>query len=74
LFDAPTKLVLTHAWESKDGTRGLDTVVTLNFTEKDGRTTMVFHQSPFDSVGIRDGHNAGWSESFDMLAEHLAEI
>jgi uncharacterized protein YndB with AHSA1/START domain len=71
--DAPARLVLTHAWENKDGTRGLDTVVTLSFTEQDGRTTMVFHQAPFDSTDTRDGHGFGWSESFDMLAEYLAE-
>ncbi len=72
--DAPAKLVLTHAWENKEGTRGPDTLVTLDFTEQDGRTTMVFHQAPFDSAGTRDGHGVGWNESFDMLAEYLAEI
>lgn len=71
--DAPSKLVLTHAWENKAGIRGPDTLVTLVFTEENGRTTMVFHQAPFDSVGTRDGHSVGWNESFDMLAEHLAK-
>lgn len=72
-FDAPTRLVLTHAWENKEGIRGPDTVVTLIFAEQDGRTTMVFHQTPFDSADTRDGHGLGWTESFDMLAEYLAK-
>jgi uncharacterized protein YndB with AHSA1/START domain len=33
---------------------------------------MEFRQGPFDTVGDRDGHNVGWSSSFDRLMEFIA--
>ena len=70
----PERLVFTHAWETEDGTPGHETLVTVTFAEHEGKTRMTFHQAPFTSVEIRDGHIQGWSESFDMLAEHLANV
>ena len=70
----PERLVFTHAWETEDGTPGHETLVTVTFAEHEGKTRMTFHQAPFTSVEIRDGHMQGWSESFDMLAEHLANV
>jgi uncharacterized protein YndB with AHSA1/START domain len=70
--DAPVRLVLTHAWEDAAGKPGAETVVTVTFAEERGKTRMTFHQASFTSVETRDGHELGWNESFDMLAEHLA--
>ena len=68
----PERLVFTHAWEDEGGRPGHETLVTVSFAEQDGKTRMTFHQAVFTSVEERDGHEQGWSESFDMLAEHLA--
>ncbi len=72
--DAPRRLVLTHAWEDASGKPGPATIVTITFVDEGGKTRMTFHQASFDLAETRDSHEVGWNESFDMLAEHLAEI
>jgi uncharacterized protein YndB with AHSA1/START domain len=70
----PKRLVFTHAWQSEEGSAEQETFVTISFAERDGKTTMEFHQAGFSSVESRDGHIEGWSQSFDMLAEHIKKI
>lgn len=62
------RLVFTFQWE-EEGERGLETVVSVAFTEEYGATRMVFRQVPFRSVTERDGHTEGWSSCFDRLQE-----
>jgi uncharacterized protein YndB with AHSA1/START domain len=70
----PQKLiVMTHAWEEK-GKPGPETLVTVRFEDLGGRTKVTLEQSGFASDAERDGHRGGWSESLDLLAEHLAKI
>jgi uncharacterized protein YndB with AHSA1/START domain len=66
-------LVMTHAWE-EDGVLGHETIVTVRFQDLGTRTKVTLEQSGFDSTGARDGHQEGWSECFDLLAEHLATV
>jgi uncharacterized protein YndB with AHSA1/START domain len=68
----PERLVFTFAWE-EEGERGLETLVTVTFVEERGKTRMTFRQVPFQSDGERDGHQWGWSSSFDRLAEQLTQ-
>jgi len=70
---APSRIVFTFAWE-EEGERGLETVVTVTFVERDGKTRMIFHQAPFQSDGECDGHRGGWTSTFDRLVEHLAQL
>lgn len=69
--DPPERLVFTFAWD-EEGERGLETVVTIVFTEHKGRTHMDFSQSPFVSDGEREGHSEGWNSTFDRLAAYIA--
>ena len=69
----PERLVFTFAWEEL-GERGLETLVTVTFEELGGKTRMTMHQTPFQSLGERDGHGEGWSSAFDRLEEHLTKI
>lgn len=62
----PERLVFTFAWE-EEGERGLETLVTVTFADADGRTRMLFRQSPFQSDKERDGHQGGWNSAFDRL-------
>jgi uncharacterized protein YndB with AHSA1/START domain len=69
----PELLVYTYAWEKRSAV-GLpedgdphETTVTVRFEEKDGKTTMHFHQAFFVTAGERDGHNGGWSSAFERL-------
>jgi uncharacterized protein YndB with AHSA1/START domain len=67
----PERLVFTFAWE-EEGERGLETVVTVTFTDQGGKTLMHFHHAPFESDGERDGHGEGWTSTFDRLDDYLA--
>lgn len=68
--EKPSRLVMTHAWENQTAA---ETIVTITFAEEGSKTRMTFHQASFASIDTRDGHVGGWNESFDMLAEHLAQ-
>jgi uncharacterized protein YndB with AHSA1/START domain len=70
----PERLVLTHAWEDGQGDAGPETVVTVTFAEQSGKTIMTFRQAFFESAASRDGHQGGWSSSFDRLDEHLTAL
>ena len=71
----PERLVYTFEFE---GMPGHVVVETLTFVEHDGKTTLT-STSVFDSVEDRDGMlqsgmEAGASESYDRLAEHLRKM
>lgn len=65
------RIVMTHVWEEED-VSGRTTLVTVRFEDLGGRTRVTLEQTGFDSTGARDGHAEGWTECFDILAEHLA--
>jgi uncharacterized protein YndB with AHSA1/START domain len=69
---APERLVFTWAWEDEEGRPGHETLVTVTFTDEDGKTRLDFHQAVFATVSSRDGHEDGWMECFDRLAAYLA--
>ena len=67
------KISFTHAWEDAGHKRGHETLVTIILEPLGKKTRLTLHQALFDSVGSRDGHQGGWGECLDKLAEHLAE-
>lgn len=69
----PERLVFTHAWE-EEGKPRQETLVTVTFEDQGGKTLLTLHQEAFKSRASRDGHEAGWSECLDLLAELLAKI
>jgi uncharacterized protein YndB with AHSA1/START domain len=71
---APERLVFTHAWDNAQGEPGHQTLVTVTFAERGGKTEMTFRQAVFESVGERDGHQGGWTECFDKLAEYVKTL
>jgi len=56
------------------GERALETLVGLTFAEQDGKTRMTFRQALFQSIQERDGHQEGWTSTFDRLDQHLAYL
>ena len=66
-------LVFTFAWEEGTGDP-LETIVTVRFEEKDGRTLQHFHQTPFSSVASRDSHVAGWNSLFNKEAAYAVDF
>ena len=70
------RLVFTFAWEDGRDQPGVQTLVTVTFAERDGKTTQTFHQRPFVHEASRDSHIGGWNECFDRqqrYAEGLAQ-
>jgi uncharacterized protein YndB with AHSA1/START domain len=68
------RIVFTFRWDHESGSDP-DTVVTVTFKEKEGRTVQSFHQTPFTTVESRDSHVGGWSSLFNKqqaYAENLA--
>jgi uncharacterized protein YndB with AHSA1/START domain len=68
---APERLVFTHTWTDEQWTPGAETLVTVTFAERDGKTVMTFRQTGFVSEASRDGHGDGWAQCFDRLEELL---
>jgi uncharacterized protein YndB with AHSA1/START domain len=68
------RFVMTHAWDDETGRPRHWTTVTVTFEAIGKRTRVTLVQSGFDSDESRDGHQGGWSESLDILAEHLAAL
>lgn len=67
----PERLVFTFAWQDETGKPKHETIVTVTFADRAGKTLMTFHQAIFESVEARDSHQSGWSECFDRLEVYL---
>ena len=68
------RLVFTFAWDNDGPSAGVETLVTITFEERDGKTVQTFHQRPFLTVERRDSHVGGWSEAFDKQQAYAAKI
>jgi uncharacterized protein YndB with AHSA1/START domain len=68
------RLVFSHIWDGDDGQPGHETQVTVTFAEQGKQTLMTFHQKYFHSLASRDGHEEGWSESFDRLNDYVQQV
>jgi uncharacterized protein YndB with AHSA1/START domain len=70
----PERLVFTHAWDDPTGKPGPETVCSVTLVARGNKTEMTFRQTGFASKEERDGHNDGWSQCFDRLAELLSPV
>lgn len=66
-----TRLAFTFAWNNTGPSAGLETLITLTFSEQHGRTIQTFHQVPFLNNERRDSHHGGWASAFEKLAHHI---
>ena len=66
----PERLVFTWAWEQGD-MKDVETLVTVEFHDRDGATDMVLTHDGLPSVSARDAHDQGWSSSLDCLKDIL---
>jgi uncharacterized protein YndB with AHSA1/START domain len=65
----PERLAYTWAWEdeSNAGPGSQETLVTVDFDEDGGRTTVTLTHSGLPSEESRDNHEHGWGACFDNL-------
>ena len=66
----PSRLVFTWAWQHGDY-KDLETLVTLEFHDRDGETELVLTHEMLADERAREFHGEGWSSCLDCLDEHL---
>lgn len=67
-IEEPSRLSFTYI----NAYDGFETVVTMDFIElADGRTRMLFRQTPFISREEHEGHGWGWTSSFELFGRYL---
>ena len=69
------RIVFTFRWDEGSGPTH-ETLITVTFSEENGRTTQTFHQTPFLTVESRDSHIGGWTQFIEKegaYAERLAK-
>ena len=62
------RLVFTFVWDESPENEML---VSVTFADRGAKTEMTFRQTGLVSAASRDGHEVGWNEAFDRLAELL---
>ena len=67
----PEKVSFTFIWDEQPDHEML---VTVTFAERGKKTEMTFRQGIFKSVEDRNGHQGGWSQSFDRFAAYLKTV
>lgn len=64
------RIVFTFTWD--DGpAAGVETTVTITFSEAHDQTIQTFHQTPFTNVERRDSHITGWSGLLDRQQAYV---
>jgi uncharacterized protein YndB with AHSA1/START domain len=69
LIDRPNKLAFT--WTFDDDTSN-EQMIEIEFTERDGVTTVVFVNSDISDGDRRDAQDEGWNACFDEIGRLLA--
>lgn len=69
----PERLVFSWAWEDEAGETGHETLVTVTFRERAGKTLLRIAHRVFESKKARDAHRQGWASTLKCLAAFLAK-
>jgi uncharacterized protein YndB with AHSA1/START domain len=80
----PERIVVTDSFADEKGNvvpashygmsdMPLEMLITVTFEDEGGKTKMTLRHAGMPEGENREGANAGWSESFDKLAEYLAQ-
>jgi uncharacterized protein YndB with AHSA1/START domain len=68
------RIVFTFTWLNDGPSAEIETLVTIDFAEKDGKTVQSFHQRPFRNVERRDSHIDGWTSAFEKLNDYAVRV
>ena len=63
------KIVFTHRW---DEPQAVDTLVTVEFADRDGGTEITLTHAQLRSQESLKGHELGWRSTLDALARYFA--
>jgi uncharacterized protein YndB with AHSA1/START domain len=64
------RIVFTYALEKEE--RDHEALLTVTFSEHEGKTTLTLEQALFDLRKAREGAQGGWIEGLDRLAAYMA--
>jgi uncharacterized protein YndB with AHSA1/START domain len=75
VFEPPSRLVFTWAWEHDGPTHRADheTLVTITLRAVGNRTELTLAHERFHDETSRDSHNRGWQGCLDKLEPFLAQ-
>jgi len=73
----PSRLVYTHVWENNckeenQALDGMDTLVSVDFIDQDGKTLVEFTHSGLPDRKTVESHTKGWNSFLEVLADYLA--
>ncbi len=71
-FRAPERLAYTFRWEEDDADLEHDTLISIDFIDRNGQTEMVFTHENFASDVSRGNHERGWTATFEQLENLIA--
>ena len=63
----PRRLSMTWRWEEDNPADEHDTLLTLDFIDRGGKTELVLTHEQLASVESRNGHKEGWTAILDQL-------
>ena len=63
----PERLVMTWSWKEDDPKDEIESLLTLDFNEKDGGTELVLTHEQLASVESAERHKGGWTQILDQL-------
>ncbi len=69
--NAPQRLVMTWRWEEDDPAEEHESLLSLDFIERNGATELVLTHEKLASVESRERHEEGWTQIIDHLATVL---
>jgi uncharacterized protein YndB with AHSA1/START domain len=74
VVDPPRRLAFTWTWEGEEDSLGADTLVEVEFHERDGATTVVLEHSGLASDETARSHTEGWENVLENLARKVLEV
>jgi uncharacterized protein YndB with AHSA1/START domain len=70
--NAPKRLAMTWRWEEDDPAEEYDSLLSLDFNDRNGQTELVLTHEKLASVESRARHEEGWTSIIDQLSVVLA--
>jgi uncharacterized protein YndB with AHSA1/START domain len=70
----PERLVFTYVTEDATGVPDQETLVTVTFAERGGKTELTLRHALFETVAARVSHQGGWTSCLERFAAYLTTI
>ena len=67
------KIVLTWKWDDDEAWEDRTSLVTVEFSDRDGGTELLFKHEQLPSEESRDRHNEGWNSLLDRLEQFISK-